>query len=487
MTPNARDVLCGRGGGTRRHPGNKNYRSLINSSKPIYLISTKEEKTSISRSIVAAIRDQQGQFLEQRRPPRVGGGTKDEQNKITEWYDIGDAKATEKTSQALREGQPKLRQKMIEKGIIKDVSDNSNSNRRSSAVEVIIRLTKPSLQAAIMRKSSIPVAKPNNYYTNSNEKSIVHGNNSSDLFDVDSYINIIGNDNHNIINSQTQHQLPSLGYLSLENLLQKKNKLMCISNSDSRNSNQYQKMHRTCERLDQHQQDLAVSYPYKNQQQPHNYFCEDDDVSMTRCIETTCHHSNRMIKDLDDCLNHSIMTFDADFDNDDDDLLDDTVVSDDQGNCSDNDNTDNTNTIKIVRFINKSCIYDPHIQQQKKRMWEECKSSLEKEQTWHKEVQRNTTIITDGYNQNNYQHHHDTNHHQHFDRHTENKHRDHDTIQFTSNDFKYVMSSDYNNDYRNYDNDSKNYHDDDDDNSISLDSISSAVFPKETGHRRHSL
>jgi hypothetical protein len=57
----------------------------------------------ISRSIVAAIREQKGRFLE-----RDG-------NKGT-WFDIGDKKAIEKTSQALREGQPKLRQKMVELG-----------------------------------------------------------------------------------------------------------------------------------------------------------------------------------------------------------------------------------------------------------------------------------------------------------------------------------------------------------------------------------
>jgi len=101
------DVLCGRGGGTLRHPGNKKYRSLIKSSKPVYLISSKNEKTAISRSIVAAIRKNNGRFLER---------SKDLQS----WYDIGDAKATEKTSQALREGQPKLRKKMIDHGIISD-------------------------------------------------------------------------------------------------------------------------------------------------------------------------------------------------------------------------------------------------------------------------------------------------------------------------------------------------------------------------------
>ena len=72
---------------------------MIDSHKETYRISTKEEKTAISRSIVATIRNQQGRFLAER-------------NKL--WYDIGDAKATEKTSQALREKQPVLRQRMID-------------------------------------------------------------------------------------------------------------------------------------------------------------------------------------------------------------------------------------------------------------------------------------------------------------------------------------------------------------------------------------
>lgn len=102
---NDQDVLCGRGGGTLRHSGNKKYRSLIKSSKPAYLISSKNEKTAISRSIVAAVRQANGRFLERSKDMRF-------------YYDIGDTKATEKTSQALREGQPKLRKRMMDDGVI---------------------------------------------------------------------------------------------------------------------------------------------------------------------------------------------------------------------------------------------------------------------------------------------------------------------------------------------------------------------------------
>jgi len=103
--PHKTDVLCGRGGAALRHPGNQTYRRLVNLNKSLYITCLKTEKLKISRSIVAAIREQQGRFLERDAKKQT-------------WYDIGDKKAIEKTSQALREGQPKLRQKMIDSGQI---------------------------------------------------------------------------------------------------------------------------------------------------------------------------------------------------------------------------------------------------------------------------------------------------------------------------------------------------------------------------------
>lgn len=97
-SPTEHDVVGGRGGASYKHPGNVTYRSLVTLNKPLYTCSKKLEKINISRSIVAAIRaqDPPGRFLE--LDPSTGL-----------WNDIGDKKATEKTSQALREGQPKLR------------------------------------------------------------------------------------------------------------------------------------------------------------------------------------------------------------------------------------------------------------------------------------------------------------------------------------------------------------------------------------------
>lgn len=96
------DVLCGRGGAALRHPGNKTYRTLVQLNKGLYITCIKSEKLKISKSIVAAIREQRGRFLEK--------------NKDGTWDDIGEKKAVEKTSQALREGQPKLKRQIAELG-----------------------------------------------------------------------------------------------------------------------------------------------------------------------------------------------------------------------------------------------------------------------------------------------------------------------------------------------------------------------------------
>mmetsp|Transcript_28872 Transcript_28872/g.44380 ORF Transcript_28872/g.44380 Transcript_28872/m.44380 type:complete len:474 (+) Transcript_28872:176-1597(+) len=101
--PSDTDVLCGRGGAALRHPGNQTYRRLVSLNKGLYITCLKAEKLKISKSIVAAIREQKGRFLERDSSDNT-------------WYDIGDKKAMEKTSQALREGQPKLRQKIVEMG-----------------------------------------------------------------------------------------------------------------------------------------------------------------------------------------------------------------------------------------------------------------------------------------------------------------------------------------------------------------------------------
>lgn len=93
MADNARanDVLFGRGGATNNHSGNKKFRTVVAEHQPEYLGARKRDKAAIARRIVRIVRSRGGRFL--RRDE--GTGT---------WTEVGDKKATEKTSQALREG-----------------------------------------------------------------------------------------------------------------------------------------------------------------------------------------------------------------------------------------------------------------------------------------------------------------------------------------------------------------------------------------------
>lgn len=74
---------------------------LVSANKELYVSLPKRQKMLLSKSIVNAVRSQQppGRFLQ-----------KDPKTEL--WYDVGDHRATEKTSQALREGAPEIRNKM---------------------------------------------------------------------------------------------------------------------------------------------------------------------------------------------------------------------------------------------------------------------------------------------------------------------------------------------------------------------------------------
>ena len=100
------DCLFGRGGGTNHNPGNKKYRKIVNSKKAEYVVSSRANKPIISRKIVSDWRamNPPGRFLEL--------------DKSTGLYnDVGDERAKEKTSQALREKvteQPKFKRRKRE-------------------------------------------------------------------------------------------------------------------------------------------------------------------------------------------------------------------------------------------------------------------------------------------------------------------------------------------------------------------------------------
>mmetsp|Transcript_17426 Transcript_17426/g.25769 ORF Transcript_17426/g.25769 Transcript_17426/m.25769 type:complete len:874 (-) Transcript_17426:249-2870(-) len=92
------DILCGRGGLTNHHKGNKRFRDIVTLHRADYVRAPKVHKPAVARLIVRAIRnsDPPGRFLKK-------------DDKTGKWFDIGDKRASEKASQALREKTPEER------------------------------------------------------------------------------------------------------------------------------------------------------------------------------------------------------------------------------------------------------------------------------------------------------------------------------------------------------------------------------------------
>lgn len=99
------DVLCGRGGATNNHSGNRNFRKLVADHQQAYLMARKRDKRDIAQTIVSIIRNNGGRFLK-----------RDETSTDEKWVDVGDKKACEKTSQALREGLEVRRNGFMDRG-----------------------------------------------------------------------------------------------------------------------------------------------------------------------------------------------------------------------------------------------------------------------------------------------------------------------------------------------------------------------------------
>jgi hypothetical protein len=101
--PHENDVMYGRGGGTNHHPGNKQYRKMVEDRKLEYVNCKRLDKPLVALEIIRVWRSQipPGRFLKL-----------DEKTGL--WNDVGDKKAREKTSQALREKAPMIRKQQDE-------------------------------------------------------------------------------------------------------------------------------------------------------------------------------------------------------------------------------------------------------------------------------------------------------------------------------------------------------------------------------------
>jgi hypothetical protein len=124
-----KDVLCGRGGLTNFHPGNKWYRKICLKHRNSYAMAQKPYKSKIAKEIVLMVRGEHGRFLRKH-------------NDSFYWYEAGDEAALQKTSQTLREGLAKLyRQGLATSGLAAvpseedEEEDASNEEKETTAGE----------------------------------------------------------------------------------------------------------------------------------------------------------------------------------------------------------------------------------------------------------------------------------------------------------------------------------------------------------------
>lgn len=149
------DVLSGRGGGTNIHPGNRDFRDLINKYRKVYLLAKKNDKPNISMYAVNEIRKNNGRFLK-----------KNEKSGL--WYEIGDAAAREKTSQAFRQRATENRKLLLQnEQYEQQIRANAEKNRIDNFVnQSLVQQGRP-----MMNEETMPMMDPfslQNLFANNN-------------------------------------------------------------------------------------------------------------------------------------------------------------------------------------------------------------------------------------------------------------------------------------------------------------------------------
>lgn len=139
------DVLCGRGGATNSHSGNRSFRSLVKDHQDQYLRAKKRDKPAVASIIVDLIRDKGGRFLRRYDTDHTGQ---------VRWVDIGDDRAREKTCQALRENAPELRRRKLVPSSSEEAEDQKSL--KLSRLHSPIRTPDPSSHGSSSTPKSLP-------------------------------------------------------------------------------------------------------------------------------------------------------------------------------------------------------------------------------------------------------------------------------------------------------------------------------------------
>ena len=161
------DVLCGRGGETNHHPGNVQYRSLVKAYQKLYLLAKRRDKPKIAQCIVVSVRGAGGRFLRRIKKSALIPATEEG----PAWVDVGNTKAREKTSQALREGAPDLRENVTTttgSSTVKNIHTSGLVETPHRQEHTIIPASTPTAFEAMMELSRMPAANGSSTSSSSN-------------------------------------------------------------------------------------------------------------------------------------------------------------------------------------------------------------------------------------------------------------------------------------------------------------------------------
>lgn len=120
---NPYDVLCGRGVPTYTEHGNKFFKELVKQHQVEYISCRRTEKPPIATHVIEIIRSHGGRFLRRVKvptPPRRrlsstdGDRDHDLALPLFGWVELAENRIYEKVCQALRDGAPRIRQRMLE-------------------------------------------------------------------------------------------------------------------------------------------------------------------------------------------------------------------------------------------------------------------------------------------------------------------------------------------------------------------------------------
>ena len=175
------DVLCGRGGLVNGFVGNITFRDMVAEHRDEYRDAKKKAKALIAQGIVDKIKSRGGLFLHRvdidddggkgtgshkngGRSSSTGDGGDDSPSKSkggtgmdaqgSKWADISEAKAREKTSQALREG-AEVRKSSIGSRSVTTGSENGSVSAASATKAMASFADPPSLEASASKASTV--------------------------------------------------------------------------------------------------------------------------------------------------------------------------------------------------------------------------------------------------------------------------------------------------------------------------------------------